>query len=189
MSQAQNTRPKIVETVVEPTVKLRDVKIGRCCEILGDTTLEYSELGDFSYLGSDAWFPIQRLVDFAPSQHRSGSAPQTTRIAAPAPKCSVISRCIRRMDSLLVGIPHSINCDEAVDAGSMLTCETPTTGRSPNSYAWTASSERWTPSDWNAGRDQIRTPDAIRSEHLDGIVRIRSYWESPNCMSAKRSYD
>jgi hypothetical protein len=35
------------------------------------------------------------------------------------------------MDSLLVGIPHSIDCDGAVDAGSMLTRETsPPAGRS-----------------------------------------------------------
>ncbi len=30
---------------------LRDATIGRCCEILGDTVIEYTELGDFSYLG------------------------------------------------------------------------------------------------------------------------------------------
>ena len=41
--------------------------------------------------------------------------------------------------------------------------------RSPPSYRWTASSERWTPSDRNAGRDQIRTLDAISSERLDGF--------------------
>jgi phosphonate metabolism protein (transferase hexapeptide repeat family) len=52
MTQAQIRRPKIAETVVEPTVRLRDAKIGRCCEVLGDTAIEYSELGDFSYLGS-----------------------------------------------------------------------------------------------------------------------------------------
>lgn len=51
MNQAQHTRPKLAETVVDPTVKLRDTRIGRCCEVLGDTVVEYSELGDFSYLG------------------------------------------------------------------------------------------------------------------------------------------
>ena len=45
---------------------------------------------------------------------------------------------------------------------------TPSSRPSP-SLRWTASSERWTPSDWNAGRDQIRTPDAITSERLDGF--------------------
>ena len=51
MNQIQHARPKLAETVVEPTVKLRDAKIGRCCEVLGDTAIEYSEIGDFSYLG------------------------------------------------------------------------------------------------------------------------------------------
>jgi hypothetical protein len=44
--------PKIAETVIESTVKMRESKIGRCCEILGDTAIEYSELGDFYYLGA-----------------------------------------------------------------------------------------------------------------------------------------
>jgi len=51
MSQVQRTQPKIAETVVESTVKLRNAEIGRCCEVLGDTAIESSELGDFSYLG------------------------------------------------------------------------------------------------------------------------------------------
>lgn len=51
MDQAQPRRAKIAETAIEPTVRLRDAKIGRCCEVRGDTTIEYSELGDFSYLG------------------------------------------------------------------------------------------------------------------------------------------
>ena len=51
----------------------------------------------------------------------------------------------------------------------MLTREDATSSsRSPTSHRWTASSERWTPSGWNAGRDQIRTLDAITSERLDG---------------------
>jgi acetyltransferase-like isoleucine patch superfamily enzyme len=33
MNQAQVTRPRIAETVVESTVRLRDAKIGRCCAI------------------------------------------------------------------------------------------------------------------------------------------------------------
>ena len=51
MQQPAPHRPKLAETVIEPTVKLREATIGRCCEILGDTAIEYSELGDFSYLG------------------------------------------------------------------------------------------------------------------------------------------
>jgi phosphonate metabolism protein (transferase hexapeptide repeat family) len=51
MHQPAPSRPKLAETLIEPTVKLREATIGRCCEILGDTTIEYSELGDYSYLG------------------------------------------------------------------------------------------------------------------------------------------
>ena len=36
-------RPKLAETVIEPRgAGLRDVAIGRCCEVLGDTAMEYS---------------------------------------------------------------------------------------------------------------------------------------------------
>jgi phosphonate metabolism protein (transferase hexapeptide repeat family) len=51
MDQPAPKRPKLAETVVEPTVKLRAVTIGRSCEVLGDTAIEYTELGDYSYLG------------------------------------------------------------------------------------------------------------------------------------------
>ena len=51
MHQPTAPRPKLAETVVEPTVQLRKVTIGRCCEVLGDTAIEYAELGDYSYLG------------------------------------------------------------------------------------------------------------------------------------------
>jgi acetyltransferase-like isoleucine patch superfamily enzyme len=51
MHQPAPLRPKLAETVIEATVKLRETTVGRCCEILGDTALEYTELGDYSYLG------------------------------------------------------------------------------------------------------------------------------------------
>ena len=51
-NQMSRPRPKIAETVIDPTVRLRDVAVGKCCEILGDTAIEYSEIGDYSYLGS-----------------------------------------------------------------------------------------------------------------------------------------
>lgn len=50
MSQAQ-TRPKLAETLIDPGVSLREATIGRCCEILRGTAVEYSSLGDYSYLG------------------------------------------------------------------------------------------------------------------------------------------
>ena len=44
-------RVKIAETVIDPTVRLREADIGRRCEILANTRVEYSSLGDYSYLG------------------------------------------------------------------------------------------------------------------------------------------
>jgi phosphonate metabolism protein (transferase hexapeptide repeat family) len=46
-------RPKIAETVMDPTVRLREAQIGRRCEILANTRVEYSSLGDYSYLGEN----------------------------------------------------------------------------------------------------------------------------------------
>jgi phosphonate metabolism protein (transferase hexapeptide repeat family) len=44
-------RPKIAETVVTADVKLREVQLGTCCEILGPSGVEYTVLGDYSYIG------------------------------------------------------------------------------------------------------------------------------------------
>jgi phosphonate metabolism protein (transferase hexapeptide repeat family) len=44
-------RPKIAETVVHETVRLREATIGRRCEVLRETHIQYSVLGDYSYLG------------------------------------------------------------------------------------------------------------------------------------------
>jgi hypothetical protein len=49
--------------------------------------------------------------------------------------------------SLFVGIPHSINCDGAVNADAHL--RDATSSRAPSPHPWTASSDRY------AGRDQI----------------------------------
>jgi phosphonate metabolism protein (transferase hexapeptide repeat family) len=48
---AQPNRPKIAETVIHPAASIRESRIGRCCEILADTSLHRVELGDYSYLG------------------------------------------------------------------------------------------------------------------------------------------
>jgi phosphonate metabolism protein (transferase hexapeptide repeat family) len=45
------TRPKIAETIIHETASLRDATIGRCCEILEQTSLHTVDLGDYSYLG------------------------------------------------------------------------------------------------------------------------------------------
>jgi phosphonate metabolism protein (transferase hexapeptide repeat family) len=44
-------RPKIAETVIHETVRLREANIGRRCEVLRETRVQYSTLGDYSYLG------------------------------------------------------------------------------------------------------------------------------------------
>ena len=44
-------KPKLAETLIASTASLRQADIGRCCEILDDTHVEYASLGDYSYLG------------------------------------------------------------------------------------------------------------------------------------------
>jgi phosphonate metabolism protein (transferase hexapeptide repeat family) len=46
-------RPKIAETVIHETARLREAEIGRRCEVLRNTRIEYSSLGDYSYLGEN----------------------------------------------------------------------------------------------------------------------------------------
>lgn len=46
-------RPKLAETVIDQTASLREVTLGRCCEVLARSVLEYSVVGDYSYLGPD----------------------------------------------------------------------------------------------------------------------------------------
>ncbi|ATF95035.1 Streptogramin A acetyltransferase [Cedecea neteri] len=43
--------PKLQKTVIDPSVRLRETHVGDQCEILAHSVLEYSILGDFSYLG------------------------------------------------------------------------------------------------------------------------------------------
>ncbi len=99
MDQITTRRPKIAETVIEPTVRLRDVSVGRCCEILGDTAIEYSEVGDYSYLGSGCMVADTKIGKFCaiaaqvrigapnhpmdrPSQHRFTYCPEYYDAAA-----------------------------------------------------------------------------------------------------------
>ena len=46
-------RPKLAETFVHETVRLREAEIGRRCEVLANTRVEYASLGDYSYLGEN----------------------------------------------------------------------------------------------------------------------------------------
>jgi phosphonate metabolism protein (transferase hexapeptide repeat family) len=93
MDQIATRRPKIAETVIEPTVRLREVSVGKCCEILGDTAIEYTEIGDYSYLGSGCMVADAKIGRFCaiaaqvrigapnhpmerPSQHRFTYCPE-----------------------------------------------------------------------------------------------------------------
>jgi phosphonate metabolism protein (transferase hexapeptide repeat family) len=48
-----SSRPKIAETIIHETVRQREAQIGHRCEILSNTRIEYSSLGDYSYLGEN----------------------------------------------------------------------------------------------------------------------------------------
>jgi len=43
--------PKIAETVIDPSVRLRETVIGRRCAIQRNSQLEYASIGDYTYLG------------------------------------------------------------------------------------------------------------------------------------------
>ncbi|SNB79941.1 phosphonate metabolim protein, transferase hexapeptide repeat family [Arboricoccus pini] len=45
--------PKIAATVIHPAAALREAEIGRCCEVLENSQLEYCSLGDYSYVGQN----------------------------------------------------------------------------------------------------------------------------------------
>ncbi|KFB98055.1 chloramphenicol acetyltransferase [Trabulsiella guamensis ATCC 49490] len=42
---------KLAETWIDPSVRIRECRIGLQCEVLASSVMEYSTLGDFSYLG------------------------------------------------------------------------------------------------------------------------------------------
>ncbi|HEY0296589.1 MAG TPA: DapH/DapD/GlmU-related protein [Bordetella sp.] len=46
-------KPKLSETFIAQTVSTRQTEVGKCCEILDRTRLEYTTLGDYSYLDRD----------------------------------------------------------------------------------------------------------------------------------------
>lgn len=99
MDQVTRPRPKIAETVIELTVRLREVSVGKCCEILGDTAIEYSDVGDYSYLGPGCMVGDAKIGKFCaiaaqvrigapnhpmerPSQHRFTYCPEYYDAAA-----------------------------------------------------------------------------------------------------------
>lgn len=66
---------KLAETFIDSSARLRECRIGQQCEILAHSALEYSTLGDFSYVGeycSVADAQIGRFVAIA-NQVRIGA--------------------------------------------------------------------------------------------------------------------
>jgi len=53
MDAKKRQGPKLAETAIEPSAVLREATIGRCCEILQRSQVEYATLGDYTYLGPD----------------------------------------------------------------------------------------------------------------------------------------
>lgn len=135
MHQPAAPRPKLAETVIEPTVKLRQATIGRCCEVLGDSEIEYTELGDYSYLGPGCMIADAQIGRFCaiaaqvrigapnhpldrPSQHRFTYCPEY--YTADAQRDHAFFRQ-RRDDRVLIGndvwIGHAVIVMPGVKVG------------------------------------------------------------------------
>lgn len=56
--------PRIAGTVIDPTVRLREAEIGRRCEVLRGSRIEYASLGDYSYLGENCEVADARIGKF-----------------------------------------------------------------------------------------------------------------------------
>jgi len=78
-------RPKIAETFIHPSVKLRQAEIGARCEILERSSVEYTTIGDASYLGHDCqvadaeigkFCAIAACVRIGPPNHPMGRPAQ-----------------------------------------------------------------------------------------------------------------
>ena len=86
--------PKIAETFIHPSVKLRQAEIGARCEILERSSVEYTTIGDASYLGHDCqvadaaigkFCAIAACVRIGPPNHPMGRpAPAALRRSVPA---------------------------------------------------------------------------------------------------------
>ena len=77
--------PKIAETFIHPSVKLRQADIGARCEILERSSVAYASLGDASYLGRDCqvadaeigkFCAIAACVRIGPPNHPMGRPTQ-----------------------------------------------------------------------------------------------------------------
>jgi phosphonate metabolism protein (transferase hexapeptide repeat family) len=111
------SRPKIAETVIHETVRLREAEIGRRCEVLRNSIVEYASLGDYSYLGENCdiagavigkFTAIANLVRIGapnhpmdrPSQHRFTYVPEYYEASATRDRDFFAAR---RADKVTVG--------------------------------------------------------------------------------------
>ncbi|MFS2225791.1 DapH/DapD/GlmU-related protein [Pantoea sp. B65] len=93
MSLTAAKPPKLQQTVIDNRVTMRETHIGKQCEILAHSYLEYSTLGDFSYVGEHCCIADSRIGKFTaianqvrigapnhptgrPSQHRFSYCPE-----------------------------------------------------------------------------------------------------------------
>jgi phosphonate metabolism protein (transferase hexapeptide repeat family) len=89
----QMSHPKLAETVIDPSVRLREAQFGRRCELLRNSVVEYSNIGDYSYLGENCTVADAEIGKFAaianfvrigapnhpmnrPAQHRFSYVPE-----------------------------------------------------------------------------------------------------------------
>ena len=121
--------------IIESTVKLRETTIGHCCEVLGDTAIEYTELGDYSYLGPGCMVADAKIGKFCaiaaqvrigapnhpldrPSQHRFTYCPEYYTATAQRDHAFFKQR---RSDRVLIGndvwIGHAVIVMPGVSVG------------------------------------------------------------------------
>lgn len=58
------TAAKLSETRIDSTACLRETYLGSCCEILAHTAIEYTTIGDYSYLGENCMVADARIGKF-----------------------------------------------------------------------------------------------------------------------------
>lgn len=96
---SQTVLPKLAVSQIDPSVRQREVALGRRCEVLRDTQLEYCSLGDYSYVGEDCEIADADIGKFCaiankvrigapnhpmsrPSQHRFTYVPEYYEVSA-----------------------------------------------------------------------------------------------------------
>jgi phosphonate metabolism protein (transferase hexapeptide repeat family) len=128
-------KPKLAETFIDPTVSLRQTEVGKCCEILARTSIEYSTLGDYSYLDRDCMVADTEIGKFCaiaartrigppnhpflrPSQHRFTYCPEYYDASA---KRDAEFFAQRRGDRVIIGndvwIGHNVTVLPGVRVG------------------------------------------------------------------------